>query len=177
MAASIAPPSRFLYPVPHTLYPVFVRYVILFFALAGIVVSSLALHVHNSSGAVPCDLNARWDCGRVNRGSYATLPGLLWHLRAARHPDSVTGVAPRTGFPVATAGILGYLAIALAALFRRRWLTLLLATGGLAFAVYLSHIEADLLETWCLYCVISQGIIALIFLLSLVTVFIRPRTT
>jgi len=151
------------------------RFLIVLFALAGIVVSSLALHVHYSTGVEPCDINARWDCGRVNRGSYATVNGLLWHFRAARHPDSVTGFAPHTGFPVALVGILGYLAIALAAFLRRRWLTVLFAAFGLAFALYLSHIEAHVLETWCLYCVISQGLIGLIFLLSLVTVFVRPR--
>jgi vitamin-K-epoxide reductase (warfarin-sensitive) len=152
------------------------RYVIILLGLAGIVVSSLALRVHYTTGVEPCDLNAHWDCGTVNRSSYATVNGILWHLRAARHPESVTGFAPRTGFPVATAGILGYAAIALVAFFRRRWLTLVLATGALAFALYLSNVEAHVLESWCLYCVISQTLIALIFLLALVTVFVRPRT-
>jgi len=151
------------------------RFPIVVLALAGVVVSSLALHVHYSTGVEPCDINSRWDCGTVNRSSYATVPGIIWHLRAARRPDSMTGRAPRTGFPVAAVGILGYLAIALFAWLRRRWLTLLLATGALGFAVYLSHIEAHVLEVWCLYCVISQTLIAIIFLLSLVTIFMRPR--
>jgi vitamin-K-epoxide reductase (warfarin-sensitive) len=151
------------------------RYIIAVFALAGIVVSALALRVHYTTGTEPCDINARWDCGRVNRGSYATVDGLLWHFRAAHHPDSVTGFAPRSGFPVALVGILGYLAIALAALLRRRVFTLLLSLLGLAFALCLSNIEAHVLEAWCLYCVISQGLITLITLLALVTLFIRPR--
>src|ERR1700689_900007 len=145
-------------------------------ALAGILVSALALHVHYSTGVEPCDINAHWDCGRVNRGSYATVNGILFHLRESRHPDVDYGPAPRTGFPVALVGILGYAAIALAAFLRQRWFTLLLSIPALAFAMYLSNIEAHVLEVWCLYCVISQGLIALIFLLSLVTVFIRPRT-
>jgi uncharacterized membrane protein len=153
------------------------RYLIVVLALAGIVVSALALHVHYSTGVEPCDINSHWDCGTVNRSSYATVPGILWHLRAARHPDAVPGPAPRTGFPVATAGILGYAAIALFAMFRLRWLTLLLAAGALGFALYLSHIEARVLEVWCLYCVISQSLIAVIFLLSLVTIFMRPRNS
>lgn len=153
------------------------RYLIVVLALAGIVVSALALHVHYSTGVEPCDINSHWDCGTVNRSSYATVPGILWHLRAARHPDAVPGPAPRTGFPVATAGILGYAAIALFAMFRLRWLTLLLAAGALGFALYLSHIEAHVLEVWCLYCVISQSLTAVIFLLSLVTIFMRPRNS
>jgi vitamin-K-epoxide reductase (warfarin-sensitive) len=153
------------------------RYVIVLLALAGIAVSALALHVHYSTGVEPCDINSHWDCGTVNRSSYATLPGILFHLREDRHPGSMTGPAPRTGFPVATAGILGYLAIAVFALFRQRWITFVLAAGALGFALYLSHIEAHILEVWCLYCVISQTLIAVIFLLALVTLFMRPRTT
>ncbi len=152
------------------------RYLIVILALAGMVVSALALHVHDTTGVEPCDINSHWDCGTVNRSSYATVPGILWHLRAARHPDT-PGPAPRTGFPVATAGIVGYAAIAFFALFRQRALTLVLAGGALGFALYLSHIEAHVLEVWCLYCVISQCLIALIFLLCLVTIFMRPRRT
>jgi vitamin-K-epoxide reductase (warfarin-sensitive) len=151
------------------------RYLIAFLALAGIVVSLLALHVHYSSGTEPCDINSHWDCGTVNRSSYATVKGILWHLRASRHPDSVTGPAPRDGFPVAAAGILGYAAILLVALMRHRWLTLLFSLGGLGCALYLSTIEAHVLEVWCLYCVISQCLIALITLLSVAALFSRPR--
>lgn len=149
------------------------RFLIVLLALAGIVVSALALHVHYSTGVEPCDINSHWDCGTVNRSSYATVPGILWHLRAARNPD-LPGPAPRTGFPVALAGILGYAAIALFAFLRRRALTLLLAAGALGFALYLSHVEAHFLEVWCLYCVISQTLIALIFLLALASLFLRP---
>jgi vitamin-K-epoxide reductase (warfarin-sensitive) len=149
------------------------RFLIAFLALAGVVVSSLALHVHYSSGVEPCDINSHWDCGTVNRSSYATVRGIVWHLRAASHPDSVTGPAPRDGFPVATVGILGYAAILLVTLMRRRGLTLLFSLDGLACALYLSNIEAHVLEVWCLYCVISQGLIALITLLTLAWCFKR----
>ncbi len=151
------------------------RYLIALLAVAGIVVSSLALHVHNTTGVEPCDINSHWDCGTVNRSSYATVDGLLWHLRASRHPGTMTGPAPRTGFPVATLGIVGYAAIVLLALFRRRWLTLLFSLAGLALALYLSNIEAHVLEVWCLYCVISQCLIALITLLAIAGLFSRPR--
>lgn len=152
------------------------RYAITVLALAGIIVSALALHVHYSTGTEPCDINAHWDCGIVNHSSYATVPGILWHLRAARNPD-IPGPAPRSGFPVAALGLIGYALIGLCAFLRRRGLTLLFALGGLAFALYLSNIEAHVLEVWCLYCVISQGLISLITLLSLAALFIRPRTT
>jgi vitamin-K-epoxide reductase (warfarin-sensitive) len=143
------------------------RYLIAFLALAGVVVSCLALHVHYTTGTEPCDINSHWDCGTVNRSSYATVNGILWHIEARLHPDSVSGPAPRDGFPVATVGILGYAAVLLLALMRRRWLTLLFALGGLGCALYLSNIEAHVLEVWCLYCVISQCLVALITLLAI----------
>jgi uncharacterized membrane protein len=38
---------------------------------------------------------------------------------------------------------------------------------GLAYSLYLAHIEAHVLGVWCLYCVISLGTISLITLLTL----------
>jgi uncharacterized membrane protein len=70
------------------------------------------------------------------------------------------------GIPVAAIGIAGYLLLGILALARRRLLLLLAALIGLAFALHLSGVERDILSVWCLYCVISQGIIALITLLG-----------
>lgn len=121
------------------------RYLIAILALAGIVVSSLALQVHYSTGTEPCSINEKWDCGIVNHSSYS----MFEHV------------------PVAAIGIAGYLALALLALARRRGLLFTATLLALGFALYLTHIEKDILEVWCLYCVISQGIIALLTLLSL----------
>jgi uncharacterized membrane protein len=131
------------------------RFLIAFLALAGIVVSTLALRVHYSNDVQPCDINAHWDCGIVNHSRYAEIQ----HL------------------PVAAIGIAGYFFLGLLALLRRRGFTLGAALVGLGFALYLTNIEAHKLEVWCLYCVISQGIIALIALFSLVWMFVGRRRT
>jgi vitamin-K-epoxide reductase (warfarin-sensitive) len=127
------------------------RYLIALLALAGMAVAALALHAHYSNKLEPCDINAHWDCGIVNHSRYA----VIGHV------------------PVAIIGIAGYLLLGLLALARRREFTLAGAVIGLAFALYLTNIEAHKLEVWCLYCVISQGIIALITLCSLGWMFIR----
>jgi uncharacterized membrane protein len=44
------------------------------------------------------------------------------------------------------------------------WL-LAAALVGLAFSLYLAHIEAHVLGVWCIYCVISLGDISLITLI------------
>jgi uncharacterized membrane protein len=136
-----------------------VRYVIVFLAILGIVASSLALKVHyDDPGAEPCSINEKWDCGVVNHSPYALFYGV----------------------PVATIGIAGYLLIGLLGFMRRRGLLLIAVLIGLGFALHLSNIEAHVLEVWCLYCVISQGIIALLTLLSLgwlVSAKMRARTS
>jgi len=120
------------------------RYLIAILALAGVVVSALALQVHYSTATEPCSINEKWDCGIVNHSPFAEIA----HV------------------PVAAIGIAGYLALAGLALARRRALLTVAALVGMGFALYLSHIEKDILIVWCLYCVISQGIIALATLLS-----------
>jgi uncharacterized membrane protein len=74
---------------------------------------------------------------------------------------------------VAAIGIAGYLALAGLALTRRRGLLLTLSVIGLGFALYLSHIERDILSVWCVYCVISQGIIMVVTILSLVNLTVE----
>ncbi len=71
------------------------------------------------------------------------------------------------GIPVALIGILGYGILAWLSLSRQRAVLTGFAVVGLLYSLYLSRIERDILGVWCLYCVISLGIIALISLLSL----------
>lgn len=151
------------------------RYIIALLAVAGIAVSALAFQVHYSNAVEPCDINSHWDCGIVNHSSFSTVTGLWWHLREAHNPSMEGTPPPRTGLPVAAVGMAGYLAIAILAFFRRRWWVILFTLFGLAFALYLSNIEAHVLEVWCLYCVISQFLIATLALLSVIWLFFRPR--
>lgn len=141
------------------------KYVLLILAVLGIVVSSLALREHyREYGDSPCSINERWDCGVVNQSPFALLGGVIDQMGIHSHIPIVSGM------PVATAGILGYILMAAVA-FRRsyRWL-LLLTFGSLAFSLYLAHIEKDLLGVWCVYCVISLGLICVMSVLTLGTV-------
>jgi vitamin-K-epoxide reductase (warfarin-sensitive) len=127
------------------------RYVIALLALAGVVVSALALQVHYSTATQPCDINEKWDCGIVNHSPFAVIA----HV------------------PVAAIGIAGYLAMAALALVRRRRLLAVLVLGALGFSLYLTYIEKYVLEVYCIYCVTSLGIIVVLTALSLWWAF-RP---
>lgn len=131
------------------------KYLLFILAVFGIVVSSLALREHyRESGDSPCSINAHWDCGVVNHSPFAM-------------------VGP---IPVAALGIAGYLLMA-ALSFRRSYRLLLIPSlAGFIFSLYLAHIEKDVLGVWCVYCVISLGIISLMSLLNVGVVLARLRT-
>ncbi len=134
------------------------RYLIAVLALAGVVVSALALHVHYSTDTQPCSINEKWDCGVVNHSPYAVIAGV----------------------PVAALGIAGYVVLAVLALAGRRKALLAFCLVALGFSLYLTRIEKYVLEVWCLYCVISLGIISLMTVVSLLwsltgTPVRRPR--
>jgi uncharacterized membrane protein len=70
--------------------------------------------------------------------------------------------------PVADVGIAGYILLGLLALTRRWRLLVAAAVLAFGFSCYLAYIEKYILEKWCIYCVISLGIITLITVLALI---------
>lgn len=126
------------------------RYVFILLALAGIIVSSLALREHYREDASPCSINDKWDCGIVNKSQYAVIAGV----------------------PVAVIGIAGYFLMGVLGGMKRYRLLLAAALCGLAFSLYLTHIEASILGVWCIYCVMSLGVISLLTLLAILTVIV-----
>jgi len=126
------------------------RWVLIVLAILGIVASSLALREHYRTDASPCSINERWDCGIVNHSPYAMLFGV----------------------PVAVIGIAGYLLLGVLAFRKACRAMSVAALGGLGFALYLAHIESAVLGVWCIYCVMSLGVISLQSLLVLGTVIV-----
>jgi vitamin-K-epoxide reductase (warfarin-sensitive) len=135
------------------------RWVLVLMAVVGIAASGLALREHYRTDTSPCSINDRWDCGIVNHSPYA----VLW------------------GIPVAVIGIAGYLLLGALAVKRAYRMMLVPVLAGLGFSLYLAHIEAHVLGVWCIYCVISLGVISLLSLLVVGTVIVnslrRPRET
>lgn len=129
------------------------RYVFVVLAVAGIVFSAFALREHYRTEDSPCHINDVWDCGEVNHSPYASLLGV----------------------PVAVIGMAGYLGLGVLAM-KRAWRVVLgAAVIGLAFSLYLAHIEKDVLRAWCIYCVGSLGVITLMTLLAVPVNFLGER--
>jgi vitamin-K-epoxide reductase (warfarin-sensitive) len=125
-------------------------------ALAGVIVSAISLQRHYAKSATQfCDFSQKFSCDIVNRSEQSSIMGI----------------------PVAGIGVAGYAALlALATFFRARADTpnrlLGAAMAGLAFALYLTYVEAYVLETWCILCLTS---LALISLISLFAVIVQLR--
>jgi uncharacterized membrane protein len=150
-------------------------------ALVGLVAAVLARHEHYRTGASPCSINEKWDCGTVNKSTYAVLGGLFVDTGPGAQPGFLERKFPAIAkIPVADIGIVGYILLALLA-FKRWWHALTVASVlAVAFSLYLAHVEKDILEVWCIYCVISLGAISLITLLAVITSIVqlvqgRPR--
>ena len=140
------------------------KYPLLILAVLGIIASSLALREHyREYGDSPCSINEHWDCGVVNHSNFATLDGIL--RPSASDPNPLL-----RKIPVATIGIAGYILMAALAFFRSYRLLLVPTFAGLTFSLYLANIEKNILGVWCIYCVISLGIISLMSLVNLGTV-------
>jgi vitamin-K-epoxide reductase (warfarin-sensitive) len=114
------------------------------------IVSGESLQRHYAKSATSfCEFGEKFNCDIVNRSEYSSILGI----------------------PVAAIGVVGYgLLLALSTYYRSRVETptrLLFAAGaGLAFALYLTYVEAYVLETWCILCLSSLALISIITLLA-----------
>jgi vitamin-K-epoxide reductase (warfarin-sensitive) len=125
-------------------------------SLAGVIVSAVSLQRHYAkSDTAFCDFNKKFSCDVVNRSEQSSIFGI----------------------PVAGIGVVGYAALfVLSTFWRTRSDTpnrlLGAAVGGLAFALYLTYVEAYILETWCILCLSS---LAMIFLISVFAIVVKLR--
>ena len=88
------------------------------------------------------------------------------------------------GVPVAFYGVAGYAALLVASLVSLgpRWVArrepavalFVLASGGLLFTAYLTYLEAAVIHAWCRWCLVSAGIIAAIWVTSLLSLRTAP---
>lgn len=126
-------------------------------SFGGVIDSTIALQRHYAKSATQfCEIGDQFNCDIVNRSQYSTIEGI----------------------PVAAIGILGYaLLFLLSTLWRTRPETTNRLLGasitGLVFALHLTYIEAHELMTWCMLCLVSQG---LIFLICVLAAFIKLRS-
>lgn len=119
--------------------------------LAGSFFSALAYGEHFNTNPSPCQINAVWDCGIVNHSRYALLRGI----------------------PIALIGVLGY-GLLIALVGRLPWLAFAGALAGFLFSLRYTYVEWRVLHLWCLYCVTSEILIALVAIFTFLAARSRP---
>lgn len=126
----------------------------------GVSIYSL-LHNQGFASGEFCTIGEKLNCDVVNKGPYSIMLGI----------------------PVSLIGVIGYFFLAVASGLKlkdptdkslTKFLTLA-SVGGFLFALYLSGIEAFILETWCLLCLTSQATILLIAILSVLLTYKERR--
>lgn len=124
-------------------------------AFLGVLVSAYSLSHHYGavSGGV-CNINETFSCDVVNQSKYSEVFGI----------------------PVALLGIVGYVLMGISALIFRsnpndkttKLFLILSVLGGLAFSLYLTGIEAFVLYAFCPTCLVSQGLMLIVFILTII---------
>jgi len=136
--------------------------VILFIAILGLLISTYLTWLHyKPEGRSFCSINERFDCDAVNKSRYSEIFGI----------------------PVSILGMLGYaafIALSITLLSRHTfdhdWIKMkkinrtmmVLAAIAFIFTVYLSTIQAFVLKTWCVMCIVSGLIIIMILILTII---------
>ena len=128
-------------------------------SLAGMIVSAVSLQRHYAKSETSyCEFGERFNCDIVNRSEYSSLLGI----------------------PVAGIGVAGYALLVVLSTFQRLdnqtpTRLLLAASAGLAFALYLTYVEAYVLTTWCILCLTSLALITLITMFAGLVKLSQPK--
>jgi vitamin-K-epoxide reductase (warfarin-sensitive) len=130
-------------------------------SVAGMIVSAVSLQRHYAKSATSyCEFGEKFNCDIVNRSEYSSLLGI----------------------PVAGIGLAGYGLLLVLSTFKRldnqTPTRLIMAVGpGLAFALYLTYVEAYVLTTWCILCLTSLALISLITVLVGILKVSQPKAS
>lgn len=138
---------------------------IVFLAFAAMGVTAYLVYMHYAPEASDvCEINEQFNCDIVNKSQWSYIP-----IGSFEFPVAILGFLYYLGVFVGTIGVLkGWKFTKIHKWFEpmnvirlMRWITI----PGLLFTLYLTYIEAFVLYTFCLFCVIQQVLI--IFILAL----------
>ena len=142
--------------------------------LIGVYLSGHLTYLHFAPDAAEfCSFSAEWDCDKVNKSKWSYIDVVFMEI-----PVSILGLLTYLVFfivPLLVVKGVDFTRMPKAVGLRRlnnfftqkgvMTMLLLLAGAGVLFSLYLTYIEAFILKTFCLYCVLQQVVIVLIVVL------------
>lgn len=148
---------------------------IAFLSLIAIIITSYLVMIHyKPAESSPCAISQKIDCSKVNNSAYSE----LFHLIGAESIYLYLGF----DIPIAMAGLLTYILLFILSIIiykkidiepkalvkKHVYYIFIIALIGFLFSAYLTYIEAFVLSTWCLFCVMQAIIITLILISSII---------
>ena len=130
-----------------------------FAALVGLLDSAYLTWIKISHNEISCG-GGLGDCFTVNTSRYSE----IW------------------GIPIALLGLLAYLAIAGVITLEARieffkengaLMVFGISLVGVLYSAYLTYLEFAVIHAWCPYCLLSATVIAVIFILAIIRLFVR----
>lgn len=124
-------------------------------AILGIALAAYLLWEQSFPSAIqPCRINSNINCDAIISGE----------------------VSKTLGVPTPLYGLIGYLVILFAAVYRKPRLLLGVASFGLAFCLWIGYRELFQLKVVCPICIGCQSIMVTVFILSLIANKNKPTT-
>ncbi len=137
-------------------------------ALAGIADAIFLTVHHYNAEPVPC--GGPFDCEMVLSSPYSTLSGFVGNV-------PVIGDMPLSIFGAVAYFIAFCFAILAAFGDRRTWpLFGVQSTLMATFACYLFYLQSVVIRAYCQWCLISAGISAALFIIFIISIFVKRRT-
>lgn len=146
-------------------------------ALGGLVDAVYLTAHHYNAEPVPC--GAAFDCEMVLTSPFATLGGIVNWFR----PETMAPAGSVSDVPLAAFGALAYfVAFSLATLTafgdRRMWKPFGAQVVMMAaFSAWLIYVQAALIGAYCQFCLISAATTFTLFIIFVISLFIKPKTT
>lgn len=153
-AREVAAPSRPLLPALQTM----LAGAAVLLSVVGLAVATYLSVVHYTHTSIAC--NGIGDCGYVNSSKYAEVAGVPVAVLSALAYASMTML------------ILVYLFTRTSAALQLAWI---IGLASFAFSMYLTGIEAWVLEAICVYCVVSASVMTGLFATQTASLWLDQR--
>ena len=153
------------------------QYLVLMFAVIGILDASYLTYEHYSDTIPPCSIAAFADCGKVLKSEYAMVGPLPVSLLGVAFYSTLTGLLIIRLVTEKDLGLKDMIWNVLEKYVKKHWyslesvlfsLQMVMTTMGFLFSVYFVYLQLNVIKAICLYCMLSAFLSTAAFATTLV---------